>query len=590
MPSQPKRLVELAMRLFDEAPWYHAHESCVFLIQVPGQPRPFGCTVFGAGVDIKGIEIALSPNGFRRYLDLHDPATADEDIEDWKPGKSLSAVFLLKHQVAPEFRKVWKAAGFKTAGHPMVPQFAGTEGDGSDVRPIKRSEGTILGYCMHAILEAIREHRLAPPDAADRTGATLLLTVDGDDPDEFEAPDLPEVKCSMAPWPDDLGRVPTLDPIPDEVAEAIRALPAADENFALFTFVTRGAPEHGLEDGDLVAVLIEGDERRLVDHPEAPAWHPVVLEGPLMLNDALLHLLQAAGRRPASIAMEDPALAAWLIGIEKKVGVRSEYYEFEEALADAADECTENLGGVPLTRAGLDALEFGDEEPMPPDEFPAQLNGPDDWAAGHTHIGFVVGAAAEELGLEGAAISRYWGTRKDMRRVLELVGFMGAGHAFRSYVIEDDRGTGSEKTAVELAYEAASQLEGDEAASEEELQCYRARRDASVSVFRIGGDEVVDVLDGETYRLDIELGPVARFDNHVMVLRRYALGPYCAFAPAGPALADEAEEYLLQQVEAALGAPPTHELLRAKGDQLGRLWKDLVGNIESALNAAQSDS
>ncbi|MEM8710250.1 MAG: hypothetical protein AAGG01_04810, partial [Planctomycetota bacterium] len=176
MPSQPQRLLELSQIILEDQPWDFVDERSLFLVSLPGHKTPCTVTIFGDSTEVMGIEVALEPEAFRRLSRLHDPRTTDAEIESFRPGRALSVVFLNSGQIPAEFKKVWKAAGYRSRGGQPAPQFAANDGN-DEIRPIKRSEGSLLGLCLHAVTEAFRCHLLCPPDIGAGVEAALLLTV-----------------------------------------------------------------------------------------------------------------------------------------------------------------------------------------------------------------------------------------------------------------------------------------------------------------------------------------------------------------------------------------------------------------------------
>lgn len=585
MPTQPQRLLELSERLLESEPWGHVDERSVFLVRIPGTQTPYAVTVFGDTVDVQGVEVALEPDGFRRLARLHDPNTTDAEVEAFKPGRALSLVFLPPGQVPPNFRKVWKAAGYRPRGSRPAPQFAATDG-GDEIRPIKRSEGSILGYCVHAVLDALSDATFTPPNLSDGVESALLLTVPGDDPDAFEAKDLPPVDVDVVGWPDATGALPAPHQISDATQADGMALKQSEAIFAVTGFTSRGSDEPKVDAGDYVMQLHEPTDSSREASAVLTA-DPSGKQSDASFEAALLQLFKVAGERPEHLIMEDPRVALVAFPMARNLGIEPRLGHFHGEFADAVDDAMRRLGGAPKGRleATFDALEAlgGDDIPG---EFPDRLESEDDWRVAYDHTSATLLLEAQASGAMADATQRYWGGSQARRRVAKLMSSLGAPQAFLSYTFEDHRIVPSGPTILEEILEVAH---GNAEISEHEAALYQARKDVEVSAFEIGDDSftITDLLTGATHSLEIDLNRVSSFGGHVVLLRRYVLGGYQAFSLAGFPLTADAKDNLVEQIRDVLGEKPTHELLRSKGEALGSLWNGMVTKLDAALKAAR---
>ncbi len=377
MPTQPQRLLELSEQLLESEPWGHVDERSVFLVREPGTERPYAVTVFGDTVDVQGVEVALEPDGFQRLARLHDPNTTDEEVEAFKPGRALSLVFLPPGQIPPNFRKVWKAAAYRPRGSRPAPQFAATDG-GEEIRPIKRSEGSILGYCVHAVLDALSDATFTPPNLSDGVESALLLTIPGDDPEAFEAAELPPVEIDVVGWPDATGVLPAAHAISETTRTEGMELKQGEAIFAVAGFVSGGSVEPRVEPGDYVMQLHEPTALSLEASAVLNA-DPSGDQPHSSLESALLQLLKVAGERPEHLIMEDPGLALIAFPMARELGIEPRLGHFHSEFADSVDDAIRKYGGAPKGRleATFDALEALGGEHIP-GEFPEQLDDEDD--------------------------------------------------------------------------------------------------------------------------------------------------------------------------------------------------------------------
>ncbi|QDV09343.1 hypothetical protein Poly30_49010 [Planctomycetes bacterium Poly30] len=577
MPTQPQRLLQLATELQRLEPWSQVGESSVFLVKVPGHARPFAVTVFGDTVDVKGIEVSLEPQGFRRLAKLHDPEASDDEIESFRPGSALSLVFLPPGQIQPEFRKVWKAAAFRPSGGRPAPQFAATDA-GGEIRPIKRSEGTILGYCAHAVVEALSSGRLFPPNLADGDEAALLLIVPGDDPEAFEDPELPEVEVDVVDWPDANGDLPAPYAVARDVIAAAEALPREKSLLAISSFRSEGRDEPKVAADAHVLLLHDPKGQRLV----ASEIEDDDDEGQ-PLEAVLLRLFEAHGHIPEGLMMESARLALVAFPLCRALGIHPHLGDFAGSLAHQVDDETRDHGGTPRARLAntlraLDAI-GGENMPM---NFPSQLMSEDDWEAAFRYTGANLVIDAEQTGALTEATERYWGGARGQARVLELMASMGAMQAFLGYALEDHVFTGNGRTVLDDYLEEARR---SGKLGEAEISALECRRNAVVSLFELSGDghTATDLLDGRNFPVEIDLDDAGRFSGHSLLMRHYELGDYHAFSMAGfPSIAERREDQR-SRIAKALGASPSHELLRSKGAALGAIWLQSVPQLEAAL-------
>ncbi|MFT6110506.1 MAG: hypothetical protein ACJA2W_003432 [Planctomycetota bacterium] len=579
MPTQPQRLLELSTEFLAQEPWAHVDERSVFLVLVPGHSIPFAVTVFGDTVDVMGIEVSLEPNGFRRLASLHDPDTSDDEVEAFKPGRALSLVFLPPGQIPPDFRKVWKAAAFKPRGSRPAPQFAATDG-GDEIRPIKRSEGTILGYCTHAVLDAMAEGRLTPPDISDGLEAALLLTIPG--ADAFEDPELARVEVDVVDWPDSDGVIPPQHEISDETRAAVKALEPSEGILAVTAFVSMGCDEPPIAEDTYVVALLDPKEETVVGTAAAEEAE----DGSIEL--ALTSLLKAAGQRPATLILEDPRVALVAFPMCRELGIEPRMGYFFGPLADLVDDTIVQYGGTasPRSNETIDALEALGGESIPMD-FPTALTAPSDWLAAYRYTSAVLLIDAQHSGALSSATHQYWGGARERTRVAELMGSLGAGQAFLNYAFEDYRSTADGPSVLE---EFLTEARGSDELGAEELALYELRRDAVVSIFELSDDAstATDLLTQEAFPVDLDLDGVSRFSGHAMLMRRYELGGHQAFCTAGFPVPKEEADDLLSRVQASLGAPPTHERLRTHGNSLGSIWLQMVARLDEALKTIRA--
>lgn len=580
MPTQPQRLLQLATELQRLEPWTHVGERSVFLIQVPGTAAPVSVTIFGDTVDVMGMEVSLEPDGFQRLAKLHDPDTSDDEIEAFKPGRALSLVFLPPGQIPPDFRKVWKAAAFRPSGSRPAPQFAATDG-GSEIRPIKRSEGTILGYCLHAVVDALAHGRLYPPDIADGAEAALLLRVPGDDPEEFEGPSLPEAEVDVVGWPDATGVLPAPHSISAANLTALEALAPGEKLLAAVWFVSDGAEQRSVSAGTHVMLLLDPENEELVASMHLSNSDADALES------GLAELFEAAGERPAGCIVEDADLALVAFPICRALGIAPHLGEFDGELAHLVDDHVREFGGAPRPRLRdtIDGLEAIGGERIPT-EFPAQLETRADWEAGFRHASASLLIDAQGTGALAEATHAYWGGARQQARTLELMGSLGAMHAFLGYALEDHTASGFGRTVLEDYLDQARGADGIGAA---EIALLEARQHATVSLFEVaeGAEIATDLTDGASFPIDIDLDDAGRFAGHVLLMRRYELGGFQAFGIAGFPFPSAAQSELMDRVTGALKAKPTHELLRARGAALGALWQQSVTHLDGALKSVR---
>jgi len=217
--------------------------------------------------------------------------------------------------------------------------------------------------------------------------------------------------------------------------------------------------------------------------------------------------------------------------------------------------------------AALDALGGVDV----PHEFPSSVESEAGWANAFAFTSGTLLFTAQEAGALSDATLRYWGSRKASVRAMESMSTSGAPSAFLHYAFEDFRTDPDSPTAAERVIEKASQHPDFSA---DELRCYEARRDVVVSLFEVspGGLKATDLLTQEEFMIDIDFDHATEREGQALLLRRYQLGPFHAFAIAGFPVEAAAKGELLAELAGALGAAPTHELLRTKGHAIGALW------------------
>lgn len=580
MPSQPQRLLQLSQTILEDQPWDFVDERSLFLVRLPGREEPYTVTIFGDSVDVMGVEVALEPQAFRLLARLHDPRTADAEIESYQPGRALSVVFLSSGQIPSDFKKVWKAAGYRARGGQPSPQFAANDGN-EQIRPIRRSEGNLLGLCLHAVVEAFRSQLLCPPDIASGTEAALLLTVECDDLDGLEAPDLPPVRQSIVPWPDAMGQLPPSHAPSAETRAAGEAVSPGKRELALTGSMSAGSDELDVPAGAYAMHLFDPKEEMLVATSilgDGNESGETTTPPPEALELGLVELFAAMKEPPATLYVEEPALALMAFPVCHALGVTPFFVHYLDSFADLVDDTTRAHGGRPRVRLGatLDALVAIGGDSIP-DEFPASLTRPEDWRDAFAYTSAMLLIQAKGSGAIESATQSYWGGHESRGRVLELMNGFGSGQAFYHYAMEDHREEPGAPTTLESLLASA---ERSDSAPSEELDVYRARADAHVSLFEIDGSggSATDILDGETYSIDIDLDGVGRFTEHIVVMRRYELGGHQAFSLAGLPLADDGRvDESLQMIEEVMGAAPTHESLRTEGHRLGALWLQMVG-------------
>lgn len=580
MPTQPQRLLDLAAQLFQRQPWVDIEERAIFLVRIPGRENPVTVTIFGDTVDVHGIEVGLAPDGFRRLAKLHSPDTTDEEIESFRPGDALSLVFLPPGQIPPEYRKIWKAAAFRPSGSRPAPQFA-ANGGGEDLRPIKRSEGTVLGYCVHAVLNALEEGLLVPPDVASGDEVALELTVPGSDPDAFEDDALPPVEANIVRWPGKGGAVPPAHEAAASSLAALGALPTGTRTLAVVGFDSEGAADQNIPSGAFALALFAPEEDEFLATVALDSHDASTIEG------GLLALLNSAGERPRWLITDHHLVALVAFPIARSVGIAPRFGNFHSDFAALVDDTVRELGGTPAPRLDttLDALDALGGVNVP-HEFPAALESHGDWEEAFAFTSGALLFGAQDAESLDDATQKYWGSRKAGVRAVEAMGTHGASTAFLHYAFEDYSDGPGDPTAVERLISKAA---GHPDVGAGELSCYEARRDVVVSIFEVSphGPDVTDLLTGEEFTVDIDLDGLRRFEGHVMLLRRYRLGTFHAFAIAGFPVETTSKKDLLDEVESALGAKPTHGLLRSKGHALGSLWlswmKTIAQGIEGAL-------
>ena len=66
-------------------------------------------------------------------------------------------------------------------------------------------------------------------------------------------------------------------------------------------------------------------------------------------------------------------------------------------------------------------------------------------------------------------------------------------------------------------------------------------------------------------------------------MRRYELDGYQAFSLAGFPSTSGARDEQMTRITDALGAKPTHELLRSRGAALGSTWQQSSARLDEAL-------
>jgi hypothetical protein len=576
MPTQPQRLLDLAAQLFQREPWDIVDERSIFLVRVPGREHPVTITIFGDTVDVHGIEIGLGPDGFRRLAKLHSPETTDAEIDAFRPGDALSLVFLPPGQIPPEYRKIWKAAAFRPSGGRPAPQFAANNG-GENLRPIKRSEGTIIGYCVHAVLDALDQHLLVPPDVASGDEIALELTVPGSDPDAFEEDDLPPVEANIVSWPGENGALPPSHQIAASTAEALTALPLGAHQLAIVGFKSKGAADQNIPEGAFALALFA---------PEASEFlATVALESDELsaIEGGMLALLSATTERPEQLLTDTPQVALALFPMSRQVGISPRFGQFHSGFAALVDDTVRELGGTPAARLDttLDALDALGGVDVP-HEFPSSLDSRDDWEQAFAFTSGALLFEAQDGELLDGATQKYWGSRKTGVRTVEVMGSLGASTAFLHYAFEDYAPGADSPTATERLIAKAREHPDISAG---ELACYEARRDVTVSIFEVSpdGPDVTDVLTGEEFTVDIDPDNLCRFAGHILALRRYRLGPFHAFAIAGFPLESVAKEDLLDDIRCALDAEPTHALLRSQGHVLGSHWHAWMTKLNAKL-------
>ena len=582
MPTQPQRLLDLAAQLLQREPWQDIEERSIFLVKVPGRQQPVTVTIFGDTVDVHGIEVGLEPDGFRRLAKLHSPETTDAEVESFRPGNALSLVFLPPGQIPPEYRKIWKAAAFRPSGSRPAPQFAANDG-GEGLRPIKRSEGTILGYCVHAVLNALQEGLLVAPDVASGDEVALQLSVPGDDADAFEDEALPEVEANIVGWPEADGLPPAEYEVTAATLAAADALPAGQRILAIVGFESTGAPEQNIPAGAFALALFAPDEGEFLASVALDSKDLSVIEG------GVLALLQSAAERPVALLTDHSQVALVTFPMGRALGMAPRFGSFHSSFAALVDDTIRDLGGAPAPRldSTLDALEALGGESVPT-HFPKSLETHEDWEDALTFTSGALLFAAQDAELLDDATHRYWGSRKAGVRASELMGTFGAATAFLHYAFEDHRKTPESPTAVELLINTAKELPE---VSAQEQACYEARRDAIVSIFQVNshGSEVTDLITNETFPVGIDPNDLRRFADHLIPLRHYRLGGLHGFAIAGFPVEAAAKQELMGQLQTALGGKPSHGLLRTKGHALGGLWllwmKRVHESLESAPNA-----
>lgn len=581
MPTQPQRLLDLAAQLLQREPWQDIEERSIFLVRIPGREQPVTVTIFGDTVDVHGIEVGLEPDGFRRLAKLHSPDTTDAEIESFRPGSALSLVFLPPGQIPPEYRKIWKAAAFRPSGSRPAPQFAANDG-GEGLRPIKRSEGTILGYCTYAVLDALNEGLLVPPDVASGDEVALQLTVPGDDAEAFEDEELPAVTANIVRWPEANGLVPAAHEVSAATLTAAQTLPVGSRILAIVGFDSTGAPEQNIPAGSFALALFAPEENEFLASVTLDSQDLGPIEG------GVLALLQSAGELPAVLLTDHSQVALVAFPLSHSLGIAPRFGSFHTTFAALVDDTIRDLGGVPAPRldSTLDALEALGGESVP-HEFPKSLETLEDWEDALTFTSGALLFAAQDAEILDDATQRYWGSRKAGVRAGEVMGTFGAATAFLHYAFEDHRKTPESPTAVELLINTAKDLPEVSAA---EQGCYEARRDAVVSLFQVGphGSEVTDLLSGEAFSVSIDPNDLSRFADHLVLLRHYRLGDFHGFAIAGFPVEATAKNELMDQLETALGGKPTHELLRSKGHTLGSLWLLWMKRVHESLESAQN--
>lgn len=531
-----RNLIKACQELQRRRTWERAREDAPFLLRVPTEEEPLAGVLLhpeeGTGMV---IFLACGENALDDLYqcllrpDLEEDRTNELDL--------LCVAFERLGELPDDLRRTFELAGLQARREVVVP-CPFSHPNHREPHPPGRRETKTLLWCLGALFAAEDEGVLQPVPVHPDT-PVLELEVTG----TLRAP---ELKASYVPWTASArpeGAAPVL--LPPDVAE----LPQTDERWLALTPLLPGHPEGDgrryrafalvdEESGELLRVhaLAEKDNESLVD-PLKAVMRDRGRPRELVFCDAILHQALEPGLITAGVAVaHEPFHPAF-------------HTARDAALAEHRRAIREGPAWVaPTTREDWEYLE---------DELDAWLS---------------LRVTAEGPGTP-ATVERYFGDAEDPNGSLRTATERDAYQAYVEWLVADHRDVESGRTWLEGCLASADLDPADRTLLE-------ARRDARVSLFRIGGlvggeeddDRVLwDAFTSEEYVVDGSSVDLEDSDEMYIPLRLLRVRETVVPQIAGPLIGSFEVDAVLAHLE-SLGMERTAEGVRRDAHLFGRLW------------------
>ncbi|TAH38033.1 MAG: DUF2384 domain-containing protein [Planctomycetota bacterium] len=546
-----RALVDAAMEFHRRRPWTRLDGDAAFLIRVPDEELPLAASVMGQNASEYGLMLLRGTRAFsimlRMILDDEGP---EDVVHDWD---MLSATFEPFGMIADELRRPLREAGFSARRENIAPVFM-VKRPARNARPPNRTEMRLLLRCLRGVLAADDAGQLAPVPLRRKRRRVFELALAPEGGGR-------QVSTGLVPWP----------PVPDEAPAALDPGPGLE-----------ALPRRG---GRWFATLItapgqiRGDDRVLRIFVVVDTGQAQVLAHEVLLGADLQPAAAALGRLLRGEVPGQPRGLPQRIGFDIDSLQRAFAPALQaldvEAAAEPAPPFLAELGRELSARSGL---EPGGDGGLPQDMAA--------WKEADRLCTEFLLRELEQVA-KSRAITRYFGSKEEARRILEELEDLSPYGAFVEWFVSDYRATHRSQTLVEKLL-ASNRL------NPAARVLLEARRDAELSVYRVDACvpgatlEVEDIFTGERHTVHDRSMSGCGLEGYFLPLRLTRVADWIFPCFAGPPLNESHVSRLLPllevaRVEAGAAGP------RPSAHALGRVWSWYLRSRSQKIELRNTD-